>query len=497
MRLFLQPLAVVASCVLGVSALAACGGSTAASNDAGIITLDTGLIHIDAGRHDTGSGTGHDAGAHDTGSGDTGGGGPPEAGNSPDAEATYPGFIITAPQVVTGRGPVLSNPVFIPVFFGTDPYAAQAQAFLAAVGSSSYWMQAVSEYGVGAATMGTPIFLDETMPGTIDDSVVQTWLANKVGIDPRFQAIPGDDAGGAFDAGSVDATAPLSGAINQSARAPTNAIYVLYFPEGTTLTLSSGFGGGGGKTSSCGNGFGGYHNNFRMPNGSNVTYAMIPRCDSYAGFNGFDVLTATGSHELAEASTDPEVQTAPAYYTVDTEHFIWEYALGGGEVGDMCAQFPQAFYHPSEAALSSYTVQRIWSNVSAAMGQDPCRPALTGEVYFNTYPRVSVVNATLQGQDIGMYGTTIPVGSQAVVELDLFSTAAISPWTVQAQDLGFLSGGGANLGLLISPSSGSNGQKLKLTISALQAGQDGLSPYFLYSVNGDLQNIWVGLVVND
>lgn len=114
-----------------------------------------------------------------------------------------------------------------------------------------------------------------------------------------------------------------------------DTIYFVFLEQG----LVSVMGGSRSCQSYCG-----YHNNV-----GNVYYAVMP----YPGCGGclgglavLDALTATSSHELCEAITDP---VPGAGWYDDTQ----------GEIGDICAwQFKQ---------VAGYTVQLEWSNM-----QDKC-----------------------------------------------------------------------------------------------------------------------------
>jgi len=417
-----------------------------------------------------------------------------------DAELnTFPAFKPNVPQVINAAGGhVLSAPIFVPIIFAGDLYETQIEAYVAAIGQSQYWATAVGEYGVGAGTSATPIVMDETMPSSIDDSQMQIWLSNRIGTDPRFGALQGTSLfdGGSFDAGSIDATAPLSSAASSSnATPPPNVVYVLFMPAGTNVTMGGG--------ASCTD-FGGYHDSYYAPNGSDVVYAMVPRCDGFGGLNGFDDVSGASSHELAEAATDPLVGgngARSAFSTVDNNHIFWEFVLGGGEVGDMCAQFASAFYHPTEALMSSYVVQRIWSNASAAAGHDPCVPVETpaqGEpYYFNAVPNFGSVTATYFGQNFPTIGGVAPPATVTTIELDLFSDAPTNGegWQVHAIDANEFMGGAADLDF--SPAvTGVNGDKLTMTVT--NANNDGQTthPFVLISTQGQLQNWWIGVVGN-
>src|SRR5437868_3391062 len=109
-----------------------------------------------------------------------------------------------------------------------------------------------------------------------------------------------------------------------------NTLYFIYLDPGIVSIL--------GGSRSC-QSYCGYHNNV-----GKVYYAVMPypSCSGcLGGLQTFDALTATSSHELCEAITDPD--RAPGWYD-DTN----------GEIGDICAwNFKQ---------MLGYTVQLEWSN---------------------------------------------------------------------------------------------------------------------------------------
>jgi hypothetical protein len=313
------------------------------------------------------------------------------------------------------------------------------------VGGTPYWTATTSEYGVGPATGMAPIKLSEAAPASISDPQIQQWLATKFASDPAF---PVPDA---------------------------NTLVVVYYPAGTTVTLQN--------AQSC-TSFGGYHQGTTVGNNVTIAYAVVPRCA------GFDT-TGAASHELVEAATDPHPQTDPAYAVVDDADTIWRLVLGGGEVGDLCAQFPDVF---TKFAGFDHTVQRTWSNKAVKAGHDPCQPELPGEVYFNAAPVLpDMTPANLGGQTVMLRSVKIPVGGSRTIPVDLFSEGPTAPWTVTAGDLS----GGA-LSLSLDKSTGQNGDVLQLTIKVLQAGQGNLEPFIIKSVqNGQPQHgDWFGVVTN-
>jgi hypothetical protein len=368
------------------------------------------------------------------------------------------------PQVISGGGPVLASPRIVPIFFSNDDPTeeAQIQAFVAAVGATSYWTTAVSEYGVGPATATTPVELTETSTGQITDADIQTWLSGKLNSDDA--AFPAPDA---------------------------NTVYVIHYPSAVTIVEEDPA--LGGTIESCQT-FGGFHESLTLDAAHDnmpIAFAVIPRCSNFDGLMGIDAVTGAESHELIEAATDPFPDTTPAWVETDEAHLYWDLAVGGGEIGDMCAQDPEAF---TKFAGFPYTVQRVWSNKSALEGHDPCVPELPGEVYFNAAPVMNdTLSVSVEGQTIDLTGVKIPVGGTKTIDVDLFSDGPTTgPWQVQAQDFNALMGMPANLELSLDKSSGENGQTLHLTITVKTAGQYGVEVFFLVVTQGQTTHFWLG-----
>jgi hypothetical protein len=374
---------------------------------------------------------------------------------------TYPAFKIDAPLVQYFNGAVLLAPKIVPVYFGNDTttFTDQLTAYLnkLATTSATYWLPAVSEYSIGALTIATPIQLTES-PGAspLADSTIQSWLLNK--LQTNDPAWPQPDA---------------------------NTLYVLFYPAGTTITLGQNGG------SSCSS-FGGYHSNISY-NAKDVAYAVLPRCTKFAGQTGLDAVTGPTSHELAEAATDPypQDQGNAAFAQVDDNHIIWEFILGGGEIGDMCAQNPDAFFKPAD--IGNY-VQRMWSNKNASAGHNPCQPAQAGLPYFNSMPvlpdKISIGQGTTEG-------IQIPVGQSKTIEVDLFSDANTgAPWAVSAIDAATLQQQPPELSFTWDKMTGQNGEKLYLTIKVLKASQYGAEAFIIQSQLGARASLWMGLVGN-
>jgi hypothetical protein len=345
---------------------------------------------------------------------------------------------------------VLKSPQIYPVFFAGDDATTVASLtdFSQNVGSTSYWTATTSEYGVGAATGHPAIMLTQAAPTTIDDSAIQSWLATEFAGTDGF---PTPDA---------------------------NTLIVLYYPASTTITLQG--------ATSCQQ-FGGYHNSASV-NGQQVAYAVVPRC------TGID-LTGAASHELIEAATDPQPMVNPAYVQVDEGDLVWQLLLGGGEVGDMCAQFPNVF---TTFPPFNHTVQRTWSNKAAKAGHDPCVPQLAGEVYFNAAPVLpDMAPINLGGQTATIKSVSIPVGQSKTIPVQLFSDGPMAPWTVSAVDPAVSLGAPAPLlSFSFDKTTGSNGDTLNLTITVMTAGQGNVEVFFVKSTSGSTHFDWFGAVSN-
>ena len=94
------------------------------------------------------------------------------------------------------------------VTFAGDDMAQQLEQFARDVAVSDYWKNAVKEYGIGAATVTPPVRLAESAPSNIDDTQIQTWLANKLNTN--------------------DPSLPIAG---------LNSVYILNYPANVTITL--------------------------------------------------------------------------------------------------------------------------------------------------------------------------------------------------------------------------------------------------------------------
>ena len=221
--------------------------------------------------------------------------------------------VAPADALLTYRGgPLLQNVQVFTVFWGTkwktsstaQPIIAKINQFFRDILTSSLIDQ-LTEYNVPGKTIGhgkftgTVTITDAAPVGSITDTAVRTqlkkWIAAK----------------------KVPATTP-------------NTLYFVYLDPGVVSIL------GGSK--SC-QSYCGYHNHV-----GKVYYAVMPYpscAGCLGGMQAIDALTATSSHEMCEAITDPVPGTG------------W-YDDKNGEIGDICAW--------NFKKVAGYTVQLEWSN---------------------------------------------------------------------------------------------------------------------------------------
>ena len=308
-------------------------------------------------------------------------------GEPPFAEGTHPSL----PQVANLGGPVLNEPTVISVTYPGDALGEVLDSFTAAITSSAYW-GVLAEYGVQSGHAGTPVHLGSMAPSSLDDAELQHDL-------------------------------PLELAANQFGIVPNQAIYVFYLPEGVKISNPGQVG--------CQD-FGGYHSSVALPNGTLVAYAVIPRCTLF-GLNEQDTSTTTGSHEIAEAASDPYFENQHgAWGALDPADIGWS-VFPGNEVADLCLIASDRFFTPSDLP---YKVQRLWSNHAASSGENPCVPADPSTTYFYSIPvLLDAVSLDLGNGAFAAQGLSIKEGEQQTVELDLFSAGATGPWNLSAQTL--------------------------------------------------------------
>ena len=381
----------------------------------------------------------------------TGAGGVGGEASSSESAGGYPAIHPAQPQVVDLGGSVLATPKVIPIFFPGAKVQPDLEAFLGQLAASNYWTQVTSEYGVGKLTVGASLVWPNDPPDSISGSTLVEDL----------------DAQLAGDWGPVD----------------PNAIYLMLLPQGTVLHDAG---------DSCVD-FDGYHDS----DGTGPVYAVISDCP---GFDGDDVgepdqMTVAISHELIEASTDPNSSNY-AYGQTDDADAAWT-IVTEGEVADMCEDDPNAYV---TAPGIDHKVQQSWSDAAARAGEDPCLPVSGKEPYFQSSPVLTdPVTIDYYGSPWSTKGVTIAVGSSKTIDVELWSSAKTSgPWKVSAVDNNaYTNGGKPLLSFSWDKTSGINGDVLHLTITVLEADTSLKGEAFLIQSDlGDQSNLQMGMVGN-
>jgi hypothetical protein len=363
-----------------------------------------------------------------------------------DAGSDGPPDVVALPQVIGAGGPTLAAPTLVSVTFPGDLLADPLDDFVASVGCTGYWRTAGADYGVGDAVATAPVRLAEAAPSTIDDGAIRAWLAQKVdGGDPQFP------------------------------RPAPGTIYVLWYPDGTQITEQG--------ATSC-RAFGGYHEGGQLADGTPFSYAVLPRCQG-DDTTGLAALTVAASHELIEACTDPQPDSAPAYQFSDANHIGWS-LFAGAEVGDMCELQNDHVYVPPGFP---WVVQRIWSNSAAWAGQSPCVPAESPSYFYATAVATDTVLLDVLGTPRSCPVVHVPVGGSATVPVQLVGSAGSGTIELEAIDPSSLSGQSVVLNLSLDKKAAAPGTTVQLTIQKLSGDPSGVEPFLLQTTMNGRQTL--------
>lgn len=428
------------------ASLVACGSSsedplTAASSDAGDAgtafdtrpevapVVDSGHTHVPKAPRCAPS----DAGVPDA----------PDAAIDSESDA---GTLASPPmQALYSGGRVLHAPRIVPITFDGDGNRDDVEDFAASFGCTDYWRAIGEEYGVGPAVSGTPVHVAEPPPAKISDKGIEIWLRNHLA------------------AKTPDWEQPTP-----------ETIYAVYYTSDTTVKA--------GTLESC-RSFGGFHKNFKMPDGTDVIYAVMMDCTA-----SIDDLTSVSSHEFIEASTDPLPTYDPAYSVADDDHAAYWFRTGG-EVSDLCETIDRAGqYTPSDYP---FVVQRSWSNRAALAGHDPCVPS--SGTWFNVVPELAdpvIINTS--GGPVETKGIKMAVGETKTVYLDLFADGPIDPWKLTAKDASYEA---PHLSFSLEKATGSSGERIALKITKTsESVAIGAEPFMIVSSAGAKRNYAYGVV---
>jgi hypothetical protein len=278
--------------------------------------------------------------------------------------------------VVHRGGPFLRAPQIITLTFeGDDPEVVERlEAFGAMSVRSAWWGEASGGYCLGSddcigeGRVGPSIHFRRRLPAHVRDVDIEALLEEEA------------------------RTGVLAGLGPES-------LVLVYLPP--SVVLSDAY-----SSRYCDGGPRAFHRMLRAGAGS-FPFAVIPRCGGEAE------TTATASHEILEAATNPD-PSAPGF-RLDSAAF----SAAGSEPVDVCTLLNLDRHRTVE---SGFRLQRAWSNREAARGRDPCVPGVPGRPYAALMPRSAAVRLTSEGATSSLL-------------LDAASDGSISSWNVTAIDL--------------------------------------------------------------
>jgi hypothetical protein len=353
-----------------------------------------------------------------------------EAGAYGAPSSTYPAFTPWMGQLTNNGGPILSAPIVVTITWDDDTTGRPIfEPFGDEIGASSYWSAAVGEWGVGPVTSGAPnhVHISTTAPTQWADSDVQTFIqGNMGGVLPTYAA---------------------------------QMIYVFYISPSTTFMFEG--------QNACGS-IGGYHDDF-VYNTTDISYAVLPHCSTPSK------MTQYASHEIGEASTDPDPSTRPGINGFDDPYLAFEeWQRGNVENGDACEFFPDSDY--TEMAPFAFQVQRLWSNKMGPLGHSPCQPFTTP--YFNMAPLMLediMVDLSSEGgpANFATKGYTCALNQTIQIPIGFYSDSATGPWTVTvAESNPLVDPVTGRLTLSIDPAktSGVNGEQTNINVTVIAQG---------------------------
>ena len=132
----------------------------------------------------------------------------------PNGASEYPAFAIPLPSIENAGGPIVGSPHLTSITFGDDSRAADLDAFVSSLGSSAAWTGILAQYGVTQISATPPVHAPALTASTINDSL----------------------SGGASDVHTF-LESMLDGTHAGFPLADSNAIYVLFYPSNTNMTL--------------------------------------------------------------------------------------------------------------------------------------------------------------------------------------------------------------------------------------------------------------------
>lgn len=346
------------------------------------------------------------------------------------------------PRLVFQGGPFLRHPRIVTITFAGDDadMVRRLDAFGARIARSDWWRAVTEDLCtpdgdcVGEGRDGRSVVLAERLPANVEPAAITALLER------------------ALVAGTL-------GTIDD------DTLLLVYLPSGVALSDERG-------ARFCADGPRGFHRALRLPS-KMIPYAVVPRCGD------LDDVTATASHEILEATTDPDPSRRGFAFAGGSE--IAGFTAAGVEPVDPCGLLTRNAHRVREGEL---TVQRAWSNAAAARGTEPCVPAdPQAPPYLALLPERPAVRLRTPGE-------------RAVVELAAVAAdPAAEPWTVSTVELGTAPGEPSAVEAILDRTEVANGDTLKLTVTAREGADRDRHVIGLVSRRGETTFVWPLLVV--
>lgn len=381
----------------------ATAGTTAAGGAAGTGTAGAG----GSGGSDVGGAGGSDAGG--AGGSDVGGAGGSDMGGSaafvPAAHGPFP-KATNVPKSV-----VLKDVQLVTITFAGYAYKDKVEAFGDFVVGSSWMKEWTSEWNVGTGAHVAKVVIPEAPAATMNDADIPKWILAKI-ADGTLPAPPD----------------PMN----------NDFLYQIYYPKGVQITGDVGV--------SCQD-YAGYHSNTDEVAGATTRVAYSVNMTNCPGSPEPSSVIFTASHEINEAVLDPLPQNT-TFWGWGFRNQFNPWGLFGSETADACEDLG--------VTEGGFPLTRVWSNVNAVAGTDPCIPKPPGDIMYD----VSATPTTTQ---------YLAPGASIAYTLSGWSESAIADWKLSA----FAYNGTINPKSTLSANTINNGGQVTLTLTMPASAKSG------------------------
>lgn len=370
--------------------------------------------------------------------------GAPRASASPSLSSpsgTYPAVPQAMPTLAHYGGRVVRHPQVVTITFAEDdPAVVKAVEAMGDVVTRGTWWKTVTE---GLCTKDGEC-VGEGQPG----------LRARLAI-PALRSAPAEE----WFAFVVDQITH-----GKVPRPTDDTVHVLYLPRSATLET-------GGKR--CGvSGARAYHSLFGFPSGSTelrYPLAIVMRCGD------IDETTGTGSHEVLESTSDPDLQG----FQIDRDPAFHSFTLNGLEAVDPCTLVT---LDDHRVHVDGFIFHRAWSSKDAKAGHDPCVPHRPRDTYVNAVPSRPEAKLTPRNRRDEIRWTAIS------------DAATPTEWSISAVELSRLHGERRCLSLSLDRQTVNNGTEFTLTVYLEDPGCTNDVPVGVVSTFGTRTHMWPMLV---